>query len=149
VCLLKIPLSLFACLVGKVFLKEVEEINCLLVQVWKVRLRNAFLASGYIPVHALDQHLNHLITGIRNWRQAIETGAWLGGLDGCIDELNLVHSSIYRYIHRSTQYILVHTSVCMHRSTSGAMRSLTMKGNVSISIFIRSPVILAFSLPSM
>ena len=107
-----------------------------LVQVWKVRLRNAFLASGYIPVHALDQYLNHLFTGIRNSRQVIETGAWLGCLDGCIDELNLVHGSIYRYIHRSTQYILVHTSVCMHRSTSGAMRSLTMKGNVSISIFI-------------
>ena len=33
--------------------------------------------------------------------------------------------------------------------TSGAMRSRTRKGRVSISIFMRSPVILAFSLPSM
>ena len=36
-----------------------------------------------------------------------------------------------------------------HKTTSGAMRSRTMKGSVNMSIFIRSPVILACSLPSM
>ncbi len=37
--------------------------------------------------------------------------------------------------------------LCRAECTSGAMRSRTIKGRVSISIFIRSPVILAFSLP--
>ncbi len=39
--------------------------------------------------------------------------------------------------------------LCRAGCTSGAMRSRTIKGRVSISIFIRSPVILAFSLPSI
>ena len=39
--------------------------------------------------------------------------------------------------------------LCRAECTSGAMRSRTIKGRVSISIFIQSPVILAFSLPSI
>ena len=45
--------------------------------------------------HALDEHLHNLITGVRHWRQAVETGAFLGGLDGPIDQLDLVHTSTY------------------------------------------------------
>ena len=84
-----------------------------------LRLYNAGLTSSHIPLHALDEHLHHLITRIRNWRQAMETGAFLGCLDGPIDELNLVHSSTYqvhtnvRAVH--TEYILVHTCVGVPR----------------------------------
>ncbi len=39
---------------------------------------------------ALDAHLHHLVTRIRNWQQVMETGAFLGSLDGPIDALNLV-----------------------------------------------------------
>ena len=54
------------------------------------------------------------------------------------------------HIHVYTQYNTVYTIYSqVYTCTSGAMRSLTMKGIVSISIFMRSPVILAPSLPSM
>jgi hypothetical protein len=59
------------------FLKEVQEINSLLVQFRNFWLRNAGLQCGWIPVHALYQYLNNLVTGIQNWRQTMEMGAGL------------------------------------------------------------------------
>ncbi len=72
------------------------------------------------PVHALNQHFHHLV-----------------------DEFNLVYTSIYPDQYSTTKYKPVHAI------TSGAIRSRTMNGRVSISIFILSPVILAFPLPSI
>ena len=69
----EIPLGLFASLVRQVSLENVKEIYSLLVQFGKVRLGNTGLASGNVPVHALNEYLNHLVTGIRNVGQAVET----------------------------------------------------------------------------
>ena len=71
--LLKIPLGLFASLVGQVSLENVEQINSLLLQFGKLRHRNTRLACGNVPVHALNEYLDHLVTGIRNVRQAMQT----------------------------------------------------------------------------
>jgi hypothetical protein len=64
--LLEISLGLFICLIWQVLLEEVEECNSLLVQIWKLRLWNTGLARSYIPVHALNENLHDLVTGIRN-----------------------------------------------------------------------------------
>ena len=60
---------------------------------------------------------------------------------------------VFTYIDMSYvgtyKYVLVWTGMYWYVLTSGAMRSRTMKGSVNMSIFIRSPVILACSLPSM
>ncbi len=55
------------------------------------------MACSHIPLHALDEHLHHLIAQIRYWWQAVETGTFLGVIDGLIDHLNLVHTSINQY----------------------------------------------------
>ena len=141
--LLKIPLGLFASLVWQVSLENVEQINSLLLQFGKLRHWNTRLASGNVPVHALNEHLHNLIAGISHVRQAVQTGSRPGPVDCCVVEFSLVYTSICFNKHDISMYILEYTI------TSGAMRSRTRKGRVSISIFMRSPVILAFSLPSM
>ena len=65
--------------------------------------------------NALDEHLPHLITRIRYWRQAVETGAFLGITDGLIDQLNLVHTSTNQFKPASAQYIPVHTCIGVPR----------------------------------
>ncbi len=73
---------------------EIKELNSLLVQLWKVCLGNPGLARGDVPVHALNQYLHHICTGISKMRQAVQTGASLGVIDGGIDEFDLLYTSI-------------------------------------------------------
>ena len=70
--LLKIPLGLFASLVGQVSLENVKQINSLLLQFGKLRHWNTRLASGNVPVHALNEHLHNFIAGIRRSDQPRE-----------------------------------------------------------------------------
>ena len=100
--LLKIPLGLFTSLVRQVLLQNVKEINSLLVQFGKVWQGNTGLACGNVPVHALNEYLNHLVTGIRNVGQAVETWTGLGPVDCCVDEFNLVYTSIFFNKHSIT-----------------------------------------------
>ena len=104
VCFLKIPLALFTRLVWEVFLQEIKEVNSLLVQFWKVSHWNSGLARRYVPVHALNQYLHHIITGISNMRQAVQTRAGLGVIDGAVDEYDLVYTRI-------SMYVLVYTMI--------------------------------------
>ena len=81
-------------------------------------------------------------------QQLVQPGSGLGSVDCGVDELDLV--AVYTIIYSVYIYLSkVYTSIYQDQITSGAMRSRTMKGRVSISIFILSPVILALSLPSM
>ena len=93
--LLKIPLGLFASLVWQVSLENVEQINSLLLQYGKLRHLNTGLASGNVPVHALNEHLHNLIAGISHVRQAVQAGSGPGPVNCCVDEFNLVYTSIY------------------------------------------------------
>ncbi len=61
-----------------------------------------------VPLHALDEHLHDLITGIGHWRQAVERGAFLGGLDGPIDQIDREHTSTYQVY---TKVSTAHTSI--------------------------------------
>ena len=73
VCLFKIPLGLLPCLIREVFLKEVKKINCFLLQLGQLCLWNACLARRDVPIHALNEYLYNLVTGISNMRQFVRT----------------------------------------------------------------------------
>ena len=92
--LLEFPLPLFPCLIRQVPLQDVQKSNSLFVQLGELCLWNTRLASGDIPVHALNENIHHLITGIGHVLHAVQTGAVLGLVDGGVDEINLVYSSI-------------------------------------------------------
>ena len=77
--------------------------HSLLLQLWELCLWNAGQACSHIPLHALDEHLHHLIAWIRYWLQAVETGTFLGVIDGLIDQLNLVHT---RFVQVCTWFVL-------------------------------------------
>jgi hypothetical protein len=104
---LEIPLPLFTCLVWEVFLQEIKEINSLLVQLWKVCLGDTGLARGDVPVHALNQYLHNIVTGISNMRQAVQTGAGLGVINCGVDEFDLAYTPSLISV-----YVPVYTGVC-------------------------------------
>ncbi len=91
---LEIPLALFTCLIWEVFLQEIEKVHRLLVQLWKVCLGDPGLARGDVPVHALNQYLHNIVTGIINMLQAVQTRAGLGVINCGIDEFDLVYTRI-------------------------------------------------------
>ncbi len=84
VSLLEIPLALFPSLVRQIALQKVKELNSLLLQPWKLVLSNAGLAGGDIPIHAANEDIYDISTGISNMRQAVQAGAWLGSVDSCV-----------------------------------------------------------------
>jgi hypothetical protein len=63
------------------------------VQLGELCLWNTRLASGDIPVHALNEDLHHFGTGISNMLQAAQTRAPFGVVDCCVDELDQVYQS--------------------------------------------------------
>jgi hypothetical protein len=113
VCLLKNPLPLFACLVRQVPLQEVQKCDSLYLQFGKLCLWNAGLARGDIPVHVLKEDIYYVITGICNMRQTTQTAAsgCLGLINCCVDELDLVHASIFQYISVYTRIYTVRTCI--------------------------------------
>ncbi len=64
VCLLKIPLSLFACLIRQALQEEVLELKNIFLQLGKLCLWNTGLNSRYIPVHVLNEDIHKINTGI-------------------------------------------------------------------------------------
>ncbi len=96
---LEIPLALFPCLVLEVS-PSLHEINCLLVQLWKVCLGDSGLARGNVPVHALKQYLwvHNIVTGISNMLHAVQTRAGLGVINIGVDEFDLVCTSTSMYV---------------------------------------------------
>ncbi len=108
--LLEIPLGLFACLVCQTLLEEVEEFDSLMVEIGKLGLWNTGPARSDIPVHALNEYLHVLVTGIRNMRQATQTGAGLGVVDCCVYEFYLVYTSSYTVQYGMYKYIPVKTT---------------------------------------
>jgi O-antigen ligase len=95
---LEIPLALFTCLVREVFLQEIEKVNRLLRQLWKVCLGDSGLARGDVPVHALNQYLHNIVTGISNMLQAVQTRTGLGVIACGVDEFDLVYTRILMYV---------------------------------------------------
>ncbi len=70
--LLGIPLTLFPSLVRQVALHNVKEGYSLVLQLRNLVLCNAGLAGGDIPIHALNEDIYHIITGISNMPQAVQ-----------------------------------------------------------------------------
>jgi hypothetical protein len=107
VSLLKIPLALFTSLVRQIALQKVKELNSLVLYPRELVLGYAGLAGGDIPFHTANEDFNDISTGISNMRQAVQAGAWLGSVDGCVDELDLVrvYISIHMYILSICKYI--------------------------------------------
>ena len=103
VSLLKIPLALFTSLVRQIALQKVKELNSLVLQPRKLVLGYAGLAGGDIPFHTANEDIYDISTGISNMRQAVQAGAWLGSVDGSIDELDLVYKSTC-HIHGYIEY---------------------------------------------
>jgi hypothetical protein len=66
VCFLEIPSGLFPCLLWQILLEEIKEVNSFVMQFRKFRLWNVGMARCYIPLHALYENLNHLVSQVRN-----------------------------------------------------------------------------------
>ena len=94
-CLFKIPLGLFHCLIREVFLKDVKKINRFLLQFRHLWLWNAWLARRNIPIHAQNEYFYNLVTGISNVRQFVQTWAGWGSINSPIDENSLLYECLY------------------------------------------------------
>ncbi len=80
------------------------------MKLWKVCLWYTGLARGDVPVHALNQYLHNIVTGISNMRRAVQTGAGLGDISCGVDKFDLaytlisvyvpIYTSVYQYIPR-------------------------------------------------
>ena len=62
--LLKVLAAFLSTLLGKIGLQEIQKIYSVLVQVRKLRLADRTRAGGHIPLHALDEDLNNVVTGV-------------------------------------------------------------------------------------
>jgi hypothetical protein len=118
--LLKIPSALFPSLVRQIAHQKVKELiaqlNSLVLQSRKLVLGYAGLAGGDIPIHAANEDINNISTGISNMRQAVQAGAWLGSVDSGVDELDLVrvYIRIHMYITSIYKYSPVYTLIYLN-----------------------------------
>ena len=89
VCFIKVPTSLLTTLVRQLALQEVQQIHCHFLQVFKVCVRDSTPATANIPLHALDEDLDDLVTGVGDVRYAMKSRARPCPINSCIDESDL------------------------------------------------------------
>ena len=63
---IKVPTSLLATLVREVYLQEFQQIHSPFVQASKFRVRELMPTTANIPLYALDEDLNDLVTWVRD-----------------------------------------------------------------------------------
>ncbi len=133
----QIPLGLFPSLIREVFFCRRSRRSIDFCCDSGLCLWNAWLARRNVPIHALNEYLHNLVTGISNVRQFVQMWTSFSCINSPDDQQNLVDTIQVCTLINNIYTMYLH------------VRSQTMEGRVSISIFIWSPVIFASSLPSM
>ena len=86
VCFIEVPASLFTTLVREVSLQEVQQIHSHLLQASKIGFRELTPTTANIPLHALDEDLHDLVTGVRDVREAVKPRAGPCPINSCIND---------------------------------------------------------------
>ena len=68
VCFIEVPASLLTTLVREAPLQEVQQLHSHFLQPSKVCVQESTPTTDNIPLHALDEDLHDLVTGVRDVR---------------------------------------------------------------------------------